>query len=52
VRSHCPGSAAPRRDGGEPFSVLSFEIAGDRIVAIDILADAERLAALDLSRPA
>jgi RNA polymerase sigma factor (sigma-70 family) len=34
---------------GRPFSVLAFEIADHRIVAIDILADAERLAALDLS---
>jgi RNA polymerase sigma factor (sigma-70 family) len=34
---------------GRPFSVLAFEIADDRIVAIDILADGERLAALDLS---
>ena len=33
---------------GRPFSVIAFEIAGDRIVAMDILADAERLAALDL----
>jgi RNA polymerase sigma factor (sigma-70 family) len=34
---------------GRPFSIMAFEIAGDRIVAIDILADRERLAALDLS---
>jgi RNA polymerase sigma-70 factor (ECF subfamily) len=34
---------------GRPFSVMAFEIADDRIVAIDILADRERLAALDLS---
>ncbi len=34
---------------GRPFSVMAFEIIGDRIVAIDILADRERLAALDLS---
>jgi RNA polymerase sigma-70 factor, ECF subfamily len=34
---------------GRPFSVMAFEIAGDRIVAIDILADRERLAALDLT---
>jgi RNA polymerase sigma-70 factor (ECF subfamily) len=33
---------------GRPFSVMAFEIADDRIVAIDILADRERLAALDL----
>lgn len=34
---------------GRPFSVMAFEIAGDRIVAIDILLDPDRLAALDLS---
>lgn len=34
---------------GRPFSVMAFEIADDRIVAIDILADCERLAALDLT---
>jgi RNA polymerase sigma-70 factor, ECF subfamily len=33
---------------GHPFSVMAFEVAGDRIVAIDILADRERLARLDL----
>ena len=42
-----PGSVAFRN--GRPFSVVAFEIAGDRIVAIDILADRQRLAALDLS---
>src|SRR3954447_19045723 len=34
---------------GRPFSVMAFEIAGDRIVAIDILTDRGRLAALDLT---
>jgi RNA polymerase sigma-70 factor (ECF subfamily) len=34
---------------GRPFSVMAFEIAGDRIVAIDILADRARLDALDLT---
>jgi RNA polymerase sigma factor (sigma-70 family) len=34
---------------GRPFAVLAFAVAGDRIVAIDILADRERLAALDLT---
>jgi RNA polymerase sigma factor (sigma-70 family) len=34
---------------GRPFSVMAFEIADDKIVAIDILADRERLAALDLT---
>jgi len=33
---------------GELFSVLGFTVAAGRIVAIDILADAERLARLDL----
>jgi hypothetical protein len=28
---------------------MAFEIAGDRIVALDILADADRVAALDLT---
>jgi RNA polymerase sigma factor (sigma-70 family) len=34
---------------GRPFSVMAFEIADDRIVAIDILADPDRVGALDLS---
>jgi RNA polymerase sigma factor (sigma-70 family) len=34
---------------GRPFSVMAFEIAEDRIVAIDILVDPGRVAALDLS---
>jgi RNA polymerase sigma-70 factor (ECF subfamily) len=34
---------------GRPFSVMAFEIADDKIVAIDILIDPERLAALDLT---
>jgi RNA polymerase sigma-70 factor (ECF subfamily) len=42
-----PGSIGFRE--GRPFSVLAFEVVGDRIVAIDILADPERVAALDLS---
>jgi RNA polymerase sigma-70 factor (ECF subfamily) len=42
-----PGAAAVR--DGRVLSVLSFEVAGDRIVAIDILADPDRLARLDLS---
>ncbi len=36
---------APR---GEPFSVMAFTVAGGRIVAIDALADPDRLRALDL----
>jgi RNA polymerase sigma factor (sigma-70 family) len=37
-----------RRDG-EPFSVAGFTVRGGRIVAIDILADPERLRRLDLT---
>jgi RNA polymerase sigma factor (sigma-70 family) len=37
-----------RRDG-EPFSVTGFTVRGGRIVALDILADPERLRRLDLS---
>jgi len=37
-----------RRDG-EPFAVGAFIVRGGRIVAIDILADPERLRALDLT---
>lgn len=35
---------------GQPFAVLGCTVLGGRIVAIDILSDPERLAALDLSR--
>jgi RNA polymerase sigma factor (sigma-70 family) len=34
---------------GEPFSVMGFTVAGGRIVAIDALADPERLRRLDLA---
>ena len=34
---------------GRPFSVMGFTVAGGRIVAIDALADPERLAQLDLT---
>jgi len=34
---------------GEPFAVIAITVAGDRIVEMDILADPERLARLDLS---
>jgi RNA polymerase sigma factor (sigma-70 family) len=34
---------------GRPFSVMAFTVAGGRIVAIDALADPERLARLDLT---
>jgi RNA polymerase sigma-70 factor (ECF subfamily) len=33
---------------GRPFSVMSFTVAGGRIVAMHVLADPERLATLDL----
>jgi RNA polymerase sigma factor (sigma-70 family) len=35
--------------GGRPRVVYSFTISGDRIVAIDLVADAERLRQIDLS---
>jgi hypothetical protein len=38
-----------RRSDGRVFSILGFTIAGDKIVQIDILADAERISRLDLS---
>jgi RNA polymerase sigma-70 factor, ECF subfamily len=46
ARQRAPGIVTFRN--GRPFSVMAFEIADDRIVAIDILADRERLAALEL----
>ncbi|GAB2632102.1 RNA polymerase sigma factor SigJ [Streptomyces capparidis] len=36
---------------GRPVSVMAFTITGERIVAIDILTDPERLARLDLAVP-
>jgi RNA polymerase sigma-70 factor (ECF subfamily) len=42
-----PGGVAWLPDG-RPFAVLSFTVVGGRIVEIDVLADPERLAALDL----
>ena len=41
--------AVSTRDG-VPFSVGGFTIRGGRIVAIDILADPERVGRLDLTR--
>jgi RNA polymerase sigma-70 factor (ECF subfamily) len=35
--------------GGRPLSVMAFTVTGGKIVAIDVLADPERLAALDLT---
>jgi len=34
---------------GQPFSVMGFTVANGKIVAIDVLADPERLGRLDLS---
>jgi RNA polymerase sigma factor (sigma-70 family) len=34
---------------GQPFSLVAFTVANDRIVAMDIIADAERLARLGLT---
>ena len=42
-----PGGVAWTPDG-RPFAVLSFTVVGGRIVEIDVLADPERLAGLDL----
>ncbi|WP_141577424.1 RNA polymerase sigma factor SigJ [Actinomadura sp. WMMA1423] len=38
-------------EDGSPRSVLCFTVAGGRVAAIDILADPDRLAALDLAYP-
>jgi ketosteroid isomerase-like protein len=43
-----PGGVAWAPDGS-PFSVVALTVRGGRIVAIDILADADRLAELDLT---
>ncbi len=43
-----PGGVAWAPDGS-PFAVLALTVRGGRIVAIDILADPERLRSLDLS---
>jgi len=42
-----PGGVAWAPDG-RPFSVVALTVTGGRIVAIDILADPDRLAQLDL----
>ena len=42
-----PGGVALR--DGEPFSVGAFTVRGDRIVAMDFLADPQRLRRLDLT---
>jgi RNA polymerase sigma factor (sigma-70 family) len=36
---------------GQPFAVMGFTVADDRVVAIDILYDPDRLAGLDLTLP-
>jgi RNA polymerase sigma-70 factor (ECF subfamily) len=41
------GAVAMR--GDEPFAVGAFTVRGGKIVALDILADRERLSRLDLS---
>jgi RNA polymerase sigma factor (sigma-70 family) len=43
-----PGGVAWTPDG-RPFAVISFTVASGRIVEIDVLADPERLAGLDLA---
>ena len=43
-----PGGVAWSPDGS-PFAVLAFTVKGGRIVAIDVLADPDRLAQLDLT---
>jgi RNA polymerase sigma-70 factor (ECF subfamily) len=43
-----PGGIAWAPDGS-PFAVLAVTVRGGRIVAIDVLADPERLAQLDLT---
>ena len=42
-----PGGVAWTPDG-RPFAVISFTVAGGRIVEIDVLADPDRLGRLDL----
>jgi hypothetical protein len=42
-----PGAARAR--GGEPRAALGFTIAGGKIVAIEILADPERLQQVDVT---
>ena len=44
-----PGGVV-RTPDGRPFSVLAFTVVGGRIVEIDVLADPDRLARLDLDR--
>lgn len=46
-----PGGVAWSPDGS-PFAVVSLTVVGGRVASIDILADPERLARLDLERVA
>jgi hypothetical protein len=46
-----PGAVAWAPDGS-PFAVLALTVQGGRIVAIDVLADRDRLAQLDLTEVA
>jgi RNA polymerase sigma-70 factor (ECF subfamily) len=46
-----PGGVAWKPDGS-PFAVVALTVKGGRIVSIDILADPDRLAALDLTEVA
>ena len=46
-----PGGVAWAPDGS-PFAVLAMTVSGGRIVAIDVLADPDRLAQLDLAEVA
>jgi RNA polymerase sigma-70 factor (ECF subfamily) len=43
-----PGGVAWAPDGS-PFAVLALTVKGGRIIAIDVLADPDRLAQLDLT---
>jgi len=46
-----PGGVAWLPDG-TPFAVLALTVRGDKVVAIDVLADPDRLAQLDLTEVA
>lgn len=46
-----PGGVVWHPDG-HPFAVLAFTVAGGRVVSIDVLADPQRLARLDLQAAA
>jgi hypothetical protein len=46
-----PGGVAWAPDG-TPFAVVALTVKGGRIVAIDVLADPDRLAGLDLTEVA